>query len=283
VCPLCLRGFSREALAGREGHDPVLTLAHVIPKKLGGTICTLACKDCNNGVGTELEAVLMQRFATEDFASGHSPINARVNTPLGDLGVEMELSPNRSAWSMRVIDKQSDPKVVQATQSGLPKLIEKQEAFRFTLTLPYPHLPRHIEAAIYQSAYLLMFRQFGYEFVSHPHFAKMRERIVNPKETTWKTPIMIPGEGTVALLGEQSYAIMLIREPSSIMALLRFRRKEGQQKVLAVFLPGLDSPDVPTPPSGSFQGDVIGHPPEVFLETQWSLHQLWHYLRQQGI
>jgi len=53
VCPLCVKVFTKDDLKPKDtlrGTELQLTLAHMIPEALGGRLCTLACKDCNNAV-----------------------------------------------------------------------------------------------------------------------------------------------------------------------------------------------------------------------------------------
>src|SRR5437868_5949014 len=67
ICPLCQKPFTQAALSG---NNPALTLAHVLPESLGGSFCTLTCAPCNNDMGSDLEAFLLERFRAEDAMQG---------------------------------------------------------------------------------------------------------------------------------------------------------------------------------------------------------------------
>src|SRR5437899_1275830 len=85
VCPLCLRSFTREAL---DGPTPRLSIAHVVPKKMGGRLCTLTCTECNNNSGTRIEADLFERFLAEDTWNGAVKTEARLSGPFGNVGID---------------------------------------------------------------------------------------------------------------------------------------------------------------------------------------------------
>lgn len=67
MCPMCGASFSRDAI---ESHE--LSIEHVIPESLGGTLKTLTCTKCNNKSGTMLEAHLVRRFTNQDFMARKS-------------------------------------------------------------------------------------------------------------------------------------------------------------------------------------------------------------------
>src|SRR5262249_5365569 len=55
ACPLCMYLFTRDDLTDSS---PALTFAHYIPHFCGGKLgdCTLACAECNSGIGHGLES-----------------------------------------------------------------------------------------------------------------------------------------------------------------------------------------------------------------------------------
>jgi 5-methylcytosine-specific restriction endonuclease McrA len=61
ACPLCLRGFTQDALES-EG----LTEEHIISRELGGRLITLTCKECNSRGGAELDVHLVNEFRALD-------------------------------------------------------------------------------------------------------------------------------------------------------------------------------------------------------------------------
>src|SRR3712207_4661450 len=79
-CPLCRRVYEREATGG---DDPKLTLAHIIPKALGGMWETLACKGCNNVNGSDIESDLLLSQRITDCIAGRGEIEVR----MGEAGI----------------------------------------------------------------------------------------------------------------------------------------------------------------------------------------------------
>jgi hypothetical protein len=277
-CPLCMASFGREALVGPK---PALSLAHVIPDALGGNFTTLACASCNNGVGHRLEAALVERFAADDSAAGLGLINGRLSGSFGSVGVDFQTSPDRLIWSLYPVPRQSNPAELEALNRYLAgEGVGPEGDLHFTLRTGYRHMPRQASTAIYQSAYLLLFSYFGYEFVHHPHFTPLRDQLARPGERI--LPSMFPVLDEVSaknLLDGGRHAVMMTRDPGAVVALLRFRSKAGRQPVFAVALPGLDDPNIPSL-RGTFNGSVIPYCPEALLDTKFYFFQVWRYTRQ---
>jgi hypothetical protein len=274
-CPLCLDGFRPEALGGPE---PALTLAHVIPKSLGGRYCTLTCKSCNNdNGGHQIEAPLVERFLAEDCMAGAIRQEGRLSGTFGEIGVQFGRSPEQNAWSVFVLAERSNRDCLDSFKKHLFQAkAEGNTAFSMRLTVPYRHQPRCVEAALYQSAFLLMFAHFGYEFVVHPHFAQLREQIRRPGEGTWRTRIFTPTEESVhSLLGTREHAVMFLRNPTAIVTFLRLHPKGGRQRVLAVVLPGLDDPALPANDWKTFDGGVLPFQPEAVADTRHYMRECW--------
>jgi hypothetical protein len=72
MCPLCLRTFPRDRIRTD------LSKAHIIPKRLGGRLWTLACKKCNSKVGTEIESCEAERAKFSWALSGDGNETTRV-------------------------------------------------------------------------------------------------------------------------------------------------------------------------------------------------------------
>ena len=70
VCPLCKKCFTRESI------DDALSLAHIVPKGLGGKNCVLTCKDCNSWTGTtfDSQAIAERKFVQLLAGNGSSRV-----------------------------------------------------------------------------------------------------------------------------------------------------------------------------------------------------------------
>jgi|GEM_PF-3882899 len=179
-------------------------------------------------------------------------------------------------------EKQSNESAIKAVNEYMKEVASGATRGAFNISLVYGgrHWPRRIEAAMYHSAFLLMFAYFGYDFAFHPHFDPLRQQIRNPEGGSLKSRIVIPSADTVSnFMGDRDHAIMLLRKPSGILAFLRLRPKAGRPRVFAVVLPGLDEPNVPRDDWMSFEGDLVPYNPEPLLEGAGYLQYLWGMTR----
>jgi hypothetical protein len=287
VCPLCFEPFTREDCAGKE---PRLSLAHFIPDKLGGTDsdCTLACTECNNEVGTNLEAALVERWKADDFAAGIGTMGARLSGPFGEISVEYELSHQQKSISIYGLPKQSNPKHSASLHQYLSDTSNDPAGeFEFSVTPAYDHQPNLVKAALYHSAYLMMFAHFGYCFVFHPQFAPLLERIASPDEENWRSPMFVDDEVARSFPMRRRFAVVFLREPEAILVLLRLQHKDGRkrglERVLAIALPGLDSPDLPTGRQPTLKGGIVPYKPEVLLRRGSYMHAAWRQIKEMGV
>jgi hypothetical protein len=216
VCPLCHTGFTGSDC---EGDNPRLSLAHFIPRELGGkgSDCTLACSDCNNGVGTKLEAALVERWKADDFAAGIGTIRARLSGSFGTVSAEYELSPQQGSISFFGLPKHSNPTHSAALHRYLTEMSKEAAGeVNFSVTPAYRHQPHLVKAALYHSAYLVMFAHFGYFFVCHPHFEPLWERIANPEEENWRSPMFVDDQVARGFPMKGRAGVVFLREPVAI-------------------------------------------------------------------
>jgi len=252
VCPICLRPFGRDALVGEH---PKLTLAHVLPEALGGSFCTLTCAPCNNDMGSELEAYIVERFKTEDAMQGVGKLPGRLEGEFGNVGIEFKAAPPGEPWTVLIIEKQTNPMVLAKLNAALDA-DEGPAQVAGRITPRYRNQPCRISAALYQSTYLLMFAYFGYDFVNDPRYAKLREQILKPDEDILPREFDIPPEAWANAMLPEAHGVMIVKEPSSfIMPVFQLRPTGGRGRVVGVSLPGLDN--TAWPPPGS-KGKVKG-------------------------
>jgi hypothetical protein len=290
VCPLCQTGFLRKDC---EGENPLLSIAHLIPEKLGGRLsdCTLACTACNNGVGTNLEAALVKRFKADDFGTGIGELDARLSGSFGEIRITYDLSPAKNSMTFYAQPRRSNPKHVASLQQYLAHSSNGPPSeVQFHVTTAYRHRPHLVKAALYHSAYLVMFAYFGYWFVCHPHFAPLRDRIANPEQENWRSPMFIDDRiaRSIPMQQQQRAAVVFLRNPSAILVVLhlqhrdRAKRLVGIERVVAVMIPGLDSPDLPTGKQNGFDGSIVPYSPRKLLHKTSYLHSAWRYITRSG-
>jgi hypothetical protein len=100
--------------------------------------------------------------------------------------------------------------------------------------------------AVCQSAFLLMFKYYGYDFARHPSYSFLRQQILRPdEEVSTDNIIVLPPDVSNQFLEGNQAAVVFLREPQqAILAVLRFKSPGGIDEVLAVGLPGLDQPPI---------------------------------------
>ena len=76
----------------------------------------------------------------------------------------------------------------------------------------------------------------------------------------------------------RAHALVFLRDPRAVMAVLRFRRKGGRARVLGALLPGPQSPDVPELQPGTLQFERLRYDEGALAECRWLMHRLWRHV-----
>gem|GEM_PF-2612924 len=265
VCPLCVKVFTKDDLKPIDtlkGPEFRLTLAHIIPEALGGTLCTLACKDCNNWVGKSLEAPLKEHFLVEDAVNGTGKLRTRLAGNFGRVGVEVSFpGDGGQPWQLEPVAKISNP----AHTVSLDKMLEGTEANpqagpHSELKFEYKHQPGVVGAALYHAAYLMMFHYFGYWFVASPLGVKLRAQFREPDKEILPGYFPVPPEDWVAanVDAARKHAVVMIHEPYIVIhVIMRFQPDKGLPRVIGVALSDLDGKSWPTGSVGLVRGDIV--------------------------
>lgn len=161
-CPVCSQLFGREAV---EEDDPRVTVAHVVPERLSGRLWTLCCKDCNSRMGSKWDSHLVKEQRYHEFLRGDRPWPVCVKSSSGDIGAELSL--REKALNFREIAAQTDP----AQSRELRRELKSPFKMKYTMSL---WKPKERDIALFHSAFLMMFRTFGYEYVLSPEVATIR-------------------------------------------------------------------------------------------------------------
>jgi HNH endonuclease len=265
VCPLCVKVFTKDDLKPADALDAPkfrLTLAHIIPEALGGTLCTLACKDCNNGAGTSLEAALKEQFVAEDAFKGEGKLRARLSGDFGDVGVEVSVpSDGGQPWQLELVPKISNPAHLASLNNLLEGTEENPQAGPFCeLRFEFEHQPGVTGAALYHAAYLMMFHYFGYPFVFSPLASQMRAQLREPDKNILPRYFPVPPEDWVAanVNAMQKHSVVLIQQPYvGGHVIMRFQPENGRARVIGVALPDFDGKSWPTRPAGRVRGAIV--------------------------
>jgi hypothetical protein len=271
-CPLCRRPFGRDATAG---DSPRLTLAHIIPESLGGTWTTLACAECNNGHGHRIEADLLANRRFADWAAGRGPLPVRMGDG-GRVRAVSQRDPATNHLSFTVTTPMMNP-AVQAHQTRMREIVRDPDGREVKVTVPW-FRPGWCTAAVCQSAYLLLFKYFGYDFARNPTYNCIRDRVLRPDGDGRTENILVLGpEVAEQFLEGQQAAVVFVRGPvQAVLAVLRFRSPGGVDQMLAVGMPGPGEPPLPALDLTDAVYSAVLECPEVMSSQQGSFWLAWH-------
>lgn len=268
-CPLCRRGpFPRAATAGET---PLLTLAHVVPESLGGTWTTLACAECNSGHGHEIEADLLAQHKFTDWVHGRGPLNVRMGDE-GRVRAKSKRDPNADRLEFDIYTPMANP-AVQGHQASLRNAEAGQE---FQITFPW-FRPGWCWAAVCQSAYLLMFRWFGYDFARNPRYNFIRNQVFEPDGERAGHIFELPASVAEQFLEGKQAAVVFTRKPMrAILAVMRFRSPGERDQVLAVATPGPDEDILATVSLEGLVYSSVAEAPDVMASQHAAFLLTWH-------
>jgi hypothetical protein len=247
-------------------------------------LVTLACTQCNNSNGARLEAELIHHFGYQDWSKGVGTRKARLSGEFGNIGVEFKRSPDNSNWALHFVEAQTNPAHLTAFEEWSRKHAETPDAeITWQISWTARKRPNEVGAAIYQSAYLLMFAYFGYDFVFPSPFGKLREHILKPKDVVWPGRINDLDPNIISnMLGQSDSAVMFVRKPvPCISTFLRFRPREGVERIVGVLLPRPESneTEIPIVKQGQLSGTVVPYRPEVLRTRPHYFDGLWRYVQ----
>jgi hypothetical protein len=254
LCPICLNAFLRDALyTVVDVRDALLTAEHIIPEAIGGQICTLTCKECNNRIGgSQLDSHLIQKLKVDDLDLNETPL--RVWAQVKGYGVEVELYVNDQHLEIYSLSNAPGPNsrivelidIVQTVEqetgrinidpgiAGSRGLLGENDQLSFALKGRSGYSPLRLKCAILKIGYLLMFHFFGYEYILHKNLQQVRTQILNPDNDSIISQAVFPLEQA----SPNPNGVNLLYLPKSkrcfFVTLAIFNRFFG------VVLPGLD-------------------------------------------
>lgn len=185
ICPICKKDFPRKAVL--DGPELAVDLAHCYPESCGGKLETLTCKKCSSRMGTlyDSQLALERKVHRVMDPSSDEKLKGRLRFTGGEIGVEFSKIGDTLHFSM--IRKQSNPKEFQALIDGLIGA----KAYGFEFTFLAPRFQNHKAAlGLWHSAFLMMFREFGYEFAFSPAGETMRELLLRTEPPDIALPII---------------------------------------------------------------------------------------------
>ncbi len=152
LCPLCMRSFTFDAIAERR-----LSVEHIIPSALGGTLEAITCTECNNSHGSALESHLVKAMQALDSLEGKRAAPAVFRNECGHVSANIEWRTDGTT-QIEIVGKASSPAGVSAIRDS----IREGGTLNFTLKLGFMAEPYY--RAILRVGYLAAFAYFGYGF-----------------------------------------------------------------------------------------------------------------------
>lgn len=159
ICPLCRQVFGRDSVKVKSLE---VDLAHVYPKSCGGKLETLTCKNCNSRMGSRADSHLVHQHRVNRALSDGTEQDA-IPARLQVFGEEIGIRLHRDGTATKLVgsEKHSDPKCVTALEQ---KLKAGAVPDKGSITFRWVD-GRMVRLAELHSAFLMMFREFGYEYV----------------------------------------------------------------------------------------------------------------------
>lgn len=170
VCPVCVRPFSRSAVATRQ-----LTVEHVPPECFGGRALLLTCKKCNNTAGSLFDAHAERKESVEEVLLGIRERVQNVKFTVAGVKVNAELNARPGAFDVRIPPGINRPGTEEKLQAVLSKGTAIDVEFEED---KYADLGAKISWL--RSGYLLLFAVFGYGPVFDAALDIVRRQILEP-------------------------------------------------------------------------------------------------------
>lgn len=234
VCPICKKMFDKRAFD--EKYKDQLTLEHVPPGKLGGSVELLTCKICNNEQGSKLEKHLQEKLLTEDFFSGipgaSRPARFLVNQELNTGGTI--INTDSGGLHMKAFKANSHEKHYE-------QLFKKGniDVSQIDFTIFGQYKEKRAKLALIRIAYLILYSKFGFTTLLNSNFDIIRKQILYPDLKIMDTIITIRGD-----YPGDSEGINLVTYPKELRSFaVAFKTKAGQkERKHIVLLPGPSKP-----------------------------------------
>jgi len=175
VCPLCLRGFTRQHLDTGK-----LTREHAPPRALGGQVIALTCHKCNTRAGTQVDREMLACERLIDFAQGAmtAPFRAKLLTEAATVNVDAMHGPE--GFKIIGLPQYNNPVATRASEAEWNRLKDHgAEGFKFTLRVSGGR-DRHAQVGWLRAAYLVAFAAFGYRYIFRSPLKPVRDQLADP-------------------------------------------------------------------------------------------------------
>jgi hypothetical protein len=158
LCPVCKSVFSREDLNN-------ISLAHIVPKSMGGKLMTLACSKCDNRIGHDYDIHLSQEKEVLRQIE-EKGLYSKLNCGSEKYGIISKWHLSNSGH-LDIHIKPPDNVPANIWRKRMDEIAySKNRKFQIKINLFSPE--RRNISYIY-SSFLLMFSKLGYEYIFSPN------------------------------------------------------------------------------------------------------------------
>ena len=235
LCPICLKKFDRCELDR-------LVWAHIFPEKLGGRLHTLSCAKCDNSIGHEFNRHAVAERKMRIWEKG--PKYGRFIPENG------QAIPIMSMWNF---EKSTISIYPPSKNIPIEKWIcwideirgrsKEGGPYKFSIELKEPEfVPTRRDISHIHSAFLMMFHQFGYEYILSPNVDKIRQ-MFNGSDLSWKPNKLVRSVKMAPESKGQHIDFPLIGiliEPEELRSFVAFLPSiDANDSASIVFLPGI--------------------------------------------
>ena len=235
VCPLCFRYFFKDETIRKT--NPLVSIEHIPPEKMGGHKITLTCAECNSRAGSQLDSHLINKMRTDAFLKGVKGTQVDTKININDIIDINGIALNSDAGNVSIIGipKKSNP-------SEIIKLskIDKSNLQTVSIDFSIGFKQGSLEASLLRIAYLWGFSVFGYGFILNNYLSPIRHKINNPQEESFSHIKIIYN----LKIADEFLGINLLSIPENLRSFcIIFDLKEKNQKTrYGVLLPGFTNP-----------------------------------------
>ena len=220
LCPLCLQPFVCE-----EDSPFLPTADHIVPESVGGAICTLTSKHCNNTHGSTLDSHLKKAMDAFDFLSGKGTLPAVIKNSVGHISANMDWNDATPVKINIIGEKASHPAAIEDLHCRFP--IDRKLSF----TLSFGFIPEAFWRAILRVGYLAAFHQFGYAYALSKGGAQVREAL---------SARFLPNNVILSAYPSGDLEVPFLVHCLKDGIFVLFRVQSGRTRWLAVMLPGFE-------------------------------------------
>ena len=199
ICPICYKRFNADDCLTVNGRS-VLTLAHVYPEELGCAMATLACGGCNTALNRYDRYLILDHHISDNIAS-HKPFSVAGRC---DDGYTFRAIASFDGTGFKLeIPQANNPKVIDAIKDNLG----------FQAHIDTGAREQYVHLGLLHAAHLLMFREFGYEYLFCWLGHWVRRRIMDCAIEKLLFPPVINFYGADGFPSDKICKVLIVREP----------------------------------------------------------------------